>query len=74
MSRPAASLPDNGLGQEKLRLLEGYYQSREAEDEARRSREAVTARLREVDAEMRLRTAVAAEAAKAAKTKTQEQA
>jgi hypothetical protein len=34
------------------------------EDEARRNREAVTARLREVDAEMRLRTAVAAEAAK----------
>lgn len=73
MSRPASALPDTGLGQEKLRLLEGYYQSREAEDEARRNRKAVTARLREVDAEMRLRSAVAAESAKSAKAKTQEQ-
>lgn len=74
MSRPAASLPDNGLGQEKLRWLEIYYQRREGEDEMREDRKAAAARLREIDAEMRLRTAVAAEAAKATKAKTQEQA
>jgi len=74
MSRPAASLPDNGLGHEKLRWLEIYYQRREAEDEMRDDRKAAAARLREIDAEMRLRTAVAAEAAKAPKPKTGDQA
>lgn len=65
MAKPTASLPDTGLGHEKLRLLEAYYQRREAEDEARRDYQAAAARLREIDAEMRLRSAVAAEAAKA---------
>lgn len=74
MSRPAASLPDNGLGAEYLRLLETYFQRREAEDEARHDREITAARIREVSAEVRLRGAVAAEAAKSAKAKSQEQA